>query len=67
MKALELLGNELGYQLVGSNGVNAFFVRKDLAKGLFVEPATAENLYAKSLVYTRIVGHINKTYIGYPH
>lgn len=47
LKALELLGRKLGYQLVGTNisGVNAFFVRKDLAVGLFYEPATAEELY----------------------
>lgn len=47
LKSLELLGRELGYQLVGTsfNGVNAFFVRKDLAHDLFIEPATAENLY----------------------
>lgn len=47
LKALELLGNKLGYQLVGTNfsGVNAFFVKKDLARDLFIEPATAENLY----------------------
>ncbi len=47
LKALELLGRDLGYQLVATNftGVNAFFVRRDLAKDLFLEPATAENLY----------------------
>jgi len=47
LKALELLGRELGYQLVATNftGVNVFFVRRDLAKDLFLEPATAENLY----------------------
>ena len=47
LKALELLGTELGYQLVGTNlnGVNAFFVKQELAKHLFVEPATAEMLY----------------------
>ena len=47
LKALELLGRRLDYQLVGTNlnGVNAFFVRRDLAKDLFIEPATAENLY----------------------
>jgi hypothetical protein len=47
LKSLEILGNELGYQLVGTNlnGVNAFFVRKELTKDLFVQPATAENLY----------------------
>lgn len=47
MKAYELLGRELGYQLVGTNfnGVNAFFVRQDLAGDMFITPATAENLY----------------------
>ena len=47
LKAFELLGRRLGYQLVGTSltGVNAFFVRKDLAKDSFIEPATAENLY----------------------
>ncbi|MBR4151918.1 MAG: hypothetical protein IKT98_03075 [Selenomonadaceae bacterium] len=50
LKAFELLGRKLGYQLVATNfsGVNAFFVRKDLAKDLFIEPATAENLYNPS-------------------
>lgn len=47
LKALELLGRKLGYQLVGTGftGGNAFFVREDLAKDLFIKPATAENLY----------------------
>ncbi|MBQ9573745.1 MAG: hypothetical protein IJR27_00510 [Synergistaceae bacterium] len=47
LKSYELLGHELGYQLVGTNfnGVNAFFVRKDLAGDKFIMPATAENLY----------------------
>ena len=47
LKAYELLGRELGYQLVGTNfnGVNAFFVRQDLAGDKFITPATAENLY----------------------
>ena len=47
LKALELLGRELGYQLVGTNliGINAFFVNRELAKDLFIEPATAEELY----------------------
>lgn len=44
LKALELLGQEKGYQLVGCGftGCNAFFVRSDLAKDLFLRPATAE-------------------------
>ncbi|MDR1759207.1 MAG: hypothetical protein LBR60_01625 [Fibrobacter sp.] len=47
LKSFEILGNELGYQLVGTNlnGTNAFFVKKELAKTLFATPATAENLY----------------------
>lgn len=48
LKALELLGREKGYQLVGTNvrgGVNAFFVKEELTKNLFLEDATAENLY----------------------
>lgn len=45
LKALELLGRKLGYSLVGCNltGVNAFFVRDDLAGDLFASPFTAEN------------------------
>ena len=47
LKALELLGRELGYRLVGTNlnGVNAFFVRQELAGNRFIEPPTAETLY----------------------
>ena len=45
LKAMENLGRKLGYSLVGCdfNGVNAFFVREDLALGKFAEPFTAEN------------------------
>ncbi len=47
LKAFELLGHDLGYQLVGTNlrGVNAFFVRSDLTDDKFISPATSENLY----------------------
>jgi hypothetical protein len=47
LKALEVLGRQLGYSLVGCDfiGVNAFFVRSDLCKGQFAEPFTAENHY----------------------
>ncbi|BBJ28326.1 hypothetical protein [Athalassotoga saccharophila] len=48
LKALEILGKEKGYYLVGTGitGVNAFFVRKDLwSEKLFSVPPTAENLY----------------------
>ena len=67
LKSLELLGESLGYQLVGTNvsGVNAFFVRKELAKGLFVHPATAEALYNPArynICYRN--RHPSKKYIG---
>ena len=69
LKSLEILGNELGYQLVGTNlnGVNAFFVKKELAKNLFAQPATAENLYnppraTGGLVY--ISGSPSLYYVG---
>lgn len=47
LKALELLGRKKGYQLVGTNinGVNAFFVRKDLAAGRFYKYSDAESLF----------------------
>jgi hypothetical protein len=47
LKALERLGARLGYSIVGCdfNGVNAFFVREDLAAGKFLAPFTAENHY----------------------
>lgn len=48
LKALELLGKEKGYVLVGTNitGVNAFFVRSDLfSKEKFSNRVTAEELY----------------------
>jgi hypothetical protein len=66
LKSLELLGDKLGYTLVGTNknGVNAFFVKKELAKGLFPEPASAENLYhawGKEYISS---GHKTKRYIG---
>lgn len=66
LKALEHLGAQKGYQLVGTNltGVNAFFVRTDLAKDKFPEPATAENLY-NAPQYTRryITGHPNEFFL----
>jgi hypothetical protein len=47
LKAFERLGEGLGYHLVGCdfNGVNAFFVRKELVADKFAEPYTAENHY----------------------
>jgi hypothetical protein len=45
--ALEALGREKGYCLVGCSlaGVNAFFVREDLVGDKFCTPFTAENHY----------------------
>lgn len=47
LKAYELLGKRLGYALVGCDpmGINAFFVRSDLADDQFAQPFTAENHY----------------------
>ncbi len=45
LKALESLGSKKGYVLVGCSisGINAFFVRGDLAGDKFCVPFTAEN------------------------
>lgn len=68
LKALELLGERLGYQLVGTNltGCNAFFVKSDLTKSLFASPASAENLYNswKCNRIKYVSGHLSKRYIG---
>ena len=44
LKSYELLGQRLGYRLVGCEitGVNAFFVREDLVGSNFLEPYTAQ-------------------------
>lgn len=61
LKALELLGRKLGYRLVGMNlnGVNAFFVRNELAGDKFIDPPTAEILYnpAKYSKQKYVSGH----------
>jgi len=69
LKAFEILGRELGYQLVGTstNGVNAFFVKKNLTKDFFPQPATAENLYHSWRgmgIIKYVSGHPSKKYIG---
>ena len=69
LKAFEILGIELGYQLVGTstNGVNAFFVKKELTKDIFPQPATAENLYHSwggNGIIKYVSGHPAKKYIG---
>lgn len=47
LKSFEILGREKGYRLVGTNlrGCNAFFVREDLCKDLFLGKGLAEELY----------------------
>jgi hypothetical protein len=67
LKSLELLGERLGFQLVGTNynGVNAFFVKKEEVKELFPKPATAENLYNPVRWRIQYVsGHPSHRYTG---
>lgn len=68
LKSLEELGKKKGYRLVGTNicGINAFFVRNDLAEGKFPEPATAENLYnpARLNMIQFANGHPARNYVG---
>jgi len=61
LTALERLGGEKGYQLVGCslNGVNAFFVREDLIGDRFSSPFTASHHYEPPRYYftARKAGH----------
>jgi hypothetical protein len=54
LKALELIGRDLGYSLVGCDlsGTNAFFVRSDLNLSAFVGPFTAETHYEPPRYWT---------------
>lgn len=58
VKALEILGKEKGYTLVGCSimGNDTFFVRNDLVKDLFCAPFTSENHYESFKV------HLQKKY-----
>ena len=53
LKALEILGKEKGYILVGVSlmGNDAFFVRKDLVGEKFFAPYTSENHYESNKVF----------------
>jgi hypothetical protein len=53
LKALEQLGIQKGYRLVGCNfaGVNAFFVREDLLSDAFLAPYTSENHFEPARYY----------------
>jgi hypothetical protein len=62
LSALDELMGRRGYALVGCSiaGVNAFFVRKDLAAGKFAEPFDPENHYHPPRLYLApgfYVGH----------
>jgi hypothetical protein len=61
LKALEKLGHQQGYKLVGCSfsGVNAFFVREDLLAGHFCSPFSAENHYepARYFLCSQKAGH----------
>ena len=61
LKALEILGKQEGYHLVGCDftGCNAFFVRKDLILDLFQEPFTAEFHYEPARYFLKKAsGHV---------
>jgi hypothetical protein len=47
LKAVDEVAGRKGYRLVGTNisGVNAFFVRSDLAGALFCDDSSPEYLY----------------------
>ena len=56
MKALELLGAQKGYSLVGCNftGVTCFFVRNDLLGSHFEAPFTSENHFEPARYFVRM-------------
>jgi hypothetical protein len=60
------LERKFGYQLAGTNfnGINSFFVKKELTKNLFPQPATAENLYNATRYIRYASGHPSAKYIG---
>jgi hypothetical protein len=53
LKFLEIELNKRDYYLVGCSiiGINAFFVKKDLVKNIFMEPFTAESHYEPARYY----------------
>jgi hypothetical protein len=56
LKALAKLGEQKGYALIGceSNGVNAFFVRKDLIKNRFIQMSPIDAFYPHFQRHSRI-------------
>jgi hypothetical protein len=65
LRALTEAADKKGYVLVGTNitGANAFFVRKELAEGLFTEAGQVDRLYNPPR-YWLISDHYQ--YIGHP-
>lgn len=61
LKALEKLGAEMGYMLVGCDfsGTNAFFVDQDCVKNHFEEPFTSENHYEPPRYFLRKTSSTN--------
>jgi hypothetical protein len=60
LKAFEILGRDLGYNLVACDlaGVNAFFVRQDLSGGHFLPPFNSETHYEPPRYWLyRLSGH----------
>ena len=61
LEALVRLGRAKGYRIVGCSfaGTNAFFVRDELCRDLFLEPATAEEHYEPERYFMRLApsGH----------
>ncbi len=56
LKALEIVGRQKGYHLVGCNytGVTAFFVREDCLGDHFAAPFTSENHYEPPRFFARM-------------
>ena len=51
LKALENLGKKKKYSLIGvdQNGVNAFFIRNDIAKKINLKPKTSKDVYLNNI------------------
>ena len=66
--ALAKLANSKGYILVGceSNGIDAFFVRKDIAQGKLIEVSVKEAYYPQSR-RLKIIGSTSKQFEQIKH
>jgi hypothetical protein len=63
LPALTKLGKEKGYRLIGcdTNGHDAYFVRNDIAEGIFTELSPEEAFYANPLTI-RTIGNLETQY-----